>query len=406
MDRFLQVTTRKAAFENLDTYEATDDATVIFTLKSPSVGFLSALAFPLAYPGIIPREVVETISELNVELEHLVGTGPYTAVEFVPDQVLRFERFDDYASLGGPVNGLSGGKVAYFDEIQMINVPEAGGQVAGLETAEYDFADAAPTTDFDRLEESPDTQTAIYQNSDLWTFYLNHNDPLIQNLKFREALRAAIDMEEILLAITNGRKEFYTLDASFFFPGTPWHNDEGADLYNINDPELAKQLLDESGYAGEEVILITNTTYEGIYKAIVAVDEQLKTKLGLKTKVEVLDWAGQIERTDAPGGWHMANTSFISAPTYGPGNWSQFMETGQSSWGYSNPDMDAVFDAFRAATTDEEQIQAAHDIQRIQYETVGQIKIGNTASFVALREEIKNYIHWYEPRFWSIWREE
>jgi ABC-type transport system substrate-binding protein len=90
-DRFLTVTPRLAQFENLDTYSASDDLTIVFALKEPQFGFLENVAFPLNYPGVLPSEVVSTIEETNAEVEHLVGTGPYKFVEFEPDQVVRFE---------------------------------------------------------------------------------------------------------------------------------------------------------------------------------------------------------------------------------------------------------------------------------------------------------------------------
>ncbi len=34
------------------------------------------------------------------------------------------------------------------------------------------------------------------------------------------------------------------------------------------------------------------------------------------------------------------------------------------------------------------------------------IKIANTFGLIATRAEVKNFVPWYEPRFWDVWIEE
>ena len=57
----------------------------------------------------------------------------------------------------------------------------------------------------------------------------------------------------------------------------------------------AKQLLKESSYKGEEVIILSTKKYQTMYDQSLAVQSELAA-VGIKTKIEVLDWPIIIQR--------------------------------------------------------------------------------------------------------------
>src|ERR1700676_4632980 len=76
--------------------------------------------------------------------------------------------------------------------------------------------------------------------------------PPPDNLTFRRAVQAALDMDEIMDAASDGN---YNLNVGFQYPNQPDYTDAGKETYDIKDPVLAKKLLSESNYKGEPVIL-------------------------------------------------------------------------------------------------------------------------------------------------------
>ena len=66
------------------------------------------------------------------------------------------------------------------------------------------------------------------------------------------------------------------LDPGMYFQEQVWHSNVGAELYNQKDLEKAKALMQEADYAGEEIIVVTNTDYEYMYKAAIVLEQQLK----------------------------------------------------------------------------------------------------------------------------------
>src|SRR5690606_21252259 len=90
--------------------------------------------------SIYPASVVEGAG--SEPLEEFIGTGPYEFVERQADAYIRFARFEDYVSPEGAPNGYAGQKIAYFDLIEFIPVPDEAARIAGLQAGDYDYLEA------------------------------------------------------------------------------------------------------------------------------------------------------------------------------------------------------------------------------------------------------------------------
>lgn len=404
--RFLDVAVRKTSFDMIESFEATGPYTVDFHLKYPSPAVLDAIAYPAGYCGIYPAEIIEGKGADQLQDTDHIGTGPYRLVEWKPDQYVKLQRFDDYQPLPGERNGLGGAKIPYFDEIQLIPVPETAARIAGLQTGEYDYAASPATTDYDVLNDNPDTTPYIIEDSTWVVLLFNFRNPISSNLKFRQAVQAALDHEALAQAITNGRSDFYRLQPSLWFPVSPFYTEIRAELYNQNDPEKAKQLLEEAGYNGEEIVLVTNRNYDYMYKVIVTAEQQLKN-IGMNTRVDVIDWPAQQARW-TEGDWQISTTGYLSQALFAPDAFGAFYGGGggDAGAGYNNPEMTQAFENAARATTLEERKAAFVEVQRIFYDDVAGIKVCDIYALTSLRSEIKGYTPWYNTtRFWGCWRE-
>ena len=108
--------------------------------------------------------------------------------------------------------------------------------------------------------------------------------------KVRQAIQAAVNAEDIMKGY--GDPRLWQLCPSLQMCGTPWaeHTDNAA-LYNQNNPELAKQLLEEAGYMGEEIIILDPTDFPTIHPIAPVLKEQLSA-VGINATVKSTDWAG------------------------------------------------------------------------------------------------------------------
>ena len=104
--------------------------------------------------------------------------------------------------------------------------------------------------------------------------YPNFSAPPTDNVKIRQAIQAAMDMEEIMEAATDGA---YKLNHALQFPGGNYYSDVAKDLYNQKNRDKAKRLLAEGGYKNEKVVLLTNREYMYMYNAAVVMQQQLQS---------------------------------------------------------------------------------------------------------------------------------
>ena len=375
----------KHFIEDVNEINILDDYTIELKLNQPSGTLLPFLGNTTTYYAITPLEVVEKAKETG-EFE-VVGTGPYYLDEWITDRYVRLKRFEDYQPLEGiETSAWSGPKKAYLDEILLIPVPEGGSRVAGIEAGDYDFADAIPTTEVPRLKEN-DKIVVVEQMPNCWpVIYINQSEHSIFNdLKLRQAVQAGLDHNEIMLASSEGSGR---LDPGMFFiEQATWHSDIAGELYNQNDPEKAKRLMEEAGYNGEEITVLTNTNYDYMYKASIVVERQL-SNLGFNVNLVVTDWPTQNDIKKDLSKWHLSFSSH--SPRWDPVvNDSYFRE--YSFMGVDNPELIEALDKGKFSTNYEDRYEAYEDVQRILYEQVHWIKLYDLGVYQARRENVKGY---------------
>jgi len=411
LDRYMEVSARRAQFDILESYEAPDAYTVVMHLSSPSAAWLGTLATPASDIAIFPKEIIEGKGKGELEPEDLIGTGPYQVVEYKPDQILRLKRFEDYEPLPGERNGLGGSKVPYFDEVHFLFVPEAGTRVAGLEVGDYDWIESPPDSEFDRFTNDPNIDIHITKPASGGYVLFNHVEEFSSDVKFRQAVLAALDMEAIGMAAKNGRRDLFDLNECIWPQGTTWYfEDEFSKAqYNQKDLEKAKQLLEEAGYNGEEIVLATTRDYEVMYKQIMSVADQLKKKLDMNVKVELYDWPGNLAKWAEETGWHISVTTNTTLELLNPnassGYWGS-QGTHPVRVHYSNPEMDAAFEVLDKAATQEDRKEALKEVQRLFWEDLPNIKTIELYTVSASRSDIQGFKGWYRPRFFGVWRQQ
>src|SRR6185437_4196564 len=101
----------------------------------------------------------------------------------------------------------------------------------------------------------------------------NTQAPPTNNLLFRKAVQAALDMDEIMDAASDGN---YKLNVGFQYPNQADYSDAGKETYNIKNPELAKKLLAESGYKGEPVVLLVGKDYAPMYNSALVMQQEMQ----------------------------------------------------------------------------------------------------------------------------------
>ena len=294
-------------------FEALNDYTVKLTLPEPSVGVMHVLGAPTQAGGIMPKEVVEKAGEDPIS--EFIGTGPYKFVEWKQDQYIKYERNEDYQSPEGTPDGLAGKREVLVDNLYIDFIVDGSTRTAGITTGQYDIGIAMPLDSYEQLESTKSVTNEVALASGM-SFIFNEKEGVFKDPAMRLALNMALNKEEILLAGFTS-PEFYRLSPGIMFPEqADWHTKAGEENYNPNDPEKAKKMFEDAGYKGETITILTTRDYEYMYNTAIVVKAQLE-KIGVKSELDVVDWATLLDTRNDPSKWDALISTFstVTDPT-------------------------------------------------------------------------------------------
>ncbi|MEX2425290.1 MAG: ABC transporter substrate-binding protein [Thermomicrobiaceae bacterium] len=374
-----------------------DDYTLEFEMTEAFGTFVVVLARQNNGCAIYPQSIVSEIGTEDVPQP--VGTGPYQFVEWQADQHIIVERFEDYVYRDEEPNGYGGRKHAYLDAIRFIPVPDEAARVSGLQAGDYHFLEEISTDQFETLEGGENIVAEVGPPAGNDQIIMNMEQGLMTDVSMRRAVQAAIDADEILTAAWG--EDYYRADPGHMWEETVWHTTVGEDLYNIGDPELAADYLEEAGYDGEPVRLITTEEYADMYSTAIVLEQQLEDA-GMTVEVQVFDWATLLETRDDMAAWDLAITgfSFRVDPTQLP-----FM---RCEWGgrWCSDEKVEIVNRLFSEVEFEDRFAAWEELQELIYEQVPMVKTGEGLNLLTYSASMQNVeLTLLAPAYWNVWLE-
>jgi len=250
--------------------ETPDDFTVILKLKEPTSPLLATLAS--GWGAILPKGLIDAGHDFGAQP---VGTGPFVLKKWLRDSQIILDKNDNYWMKGYPK----------LDRITMHIIPERAVSVQGLISGQIDVAYVIDKDDLPTLEASPDVKIEKSLTALILVMSMNCSNPVLQDVRVRQAINHAIDKQKVLDVAYGGGKPIGT----FMDYGNVYYKDFTA-LYPY-DPEKAKKLLAEAGVGQDTVFeLFLPQNYELHVKAGEIYQDML-TKVGLNVKIKLVDWS-------------------------------------------------------------------------------------------------------------------
>jgi len=390
LNRWLKVAARgRGIADRVRSIKATGTYEVTITLKDPYSPLLSLLAFSNSAAAVYPEEIIaDTITAV-------IGTGPYMISRHVPDQYLQLVRFDGYVSRKEAPNGAAGGRLQIPDEIHLIPVGDESTRVEGLVSGQYDFADSLSVEAYGRISSSRNAEPILLKPFGWPIWAINHKKGLLTNKKIRQALQAALPIDDMLFAAF-GDDNYFVVDASLYPDGWVWNNDAGERSYNQNDTRTARRLLNEAGYDGTPLRILTSRRFEFHFKMAEVAKLALEAA-GFEVQMDVVDWATLGQRRNDPDLWdvYITHSPFLPEPAL-TSLWSVTARTG-----WPNREKENVLAQFTAETDIAKRKQLFARLQELNYEDVGFIKIGGFNALMGQRKGLTGVPANPWPFFWN-----
>jgi len=263
-------------FSNVESYEATDDYTVVVKTK----GVYPILLSDLSNIYILKKENVEGKTEEEIA-DTIIGTGRYKFVEQVKEDHIDLVANSEHWSGEKPITN-----------VRFRPITNEATRTATMLTREVDITVDISVRDVERLNNTEGMSVITQQG--LREIYLNFDsrkdspffkDKLnpMADKKVREAMYRAIDVETIVKNIMNN----YATVMNSYIPEN--YNGYKVVERSAYDPELSKQLLAEAGYPdGFEITLdASNDRYVNDGDIAQAVAGYLE-KVGIKVNLNLM----------------------------------------------------------------------------------------------------------------------
>jgi peptide/nickel transport system substrate-binding protein len=343
---------RKGAFRMLGAIDARDRYTVVFTLKEPFGSFPVNLVFPIVPDG----------APLSFG-EHPVGTGPYRFSKYLVDDRIELEPFDGYFG-GRPRN----------EGVVLKIVPD--NIMAGLElrngTVDIVVNDLAPDIVY-QLGRDPDLQLVESPGTDYQYMGVNLRDPVLQDLRVRQALGYAIDRRAIIDYLRRG----LATPAAGLLPPVSWAFEPGVFSFTY-DPARARALLAEAGQ--KDLHLSLKTSNNEFSRLQASVIQQNLHAVGITLDVRTYEFATMYADV-LKGNFQLFTLQWVGGAVADPDilrrvfHSAQVPPNGFNRGFFRDPRVDRLLDAAAGAVDEESRRARYADVQRLVAEEAPYISL-------------------------------
>ena len=182
-----------AFFGSVDSVEATGDSEVTVTLTKPDAQFQYSMAHMSGF--IMNKAQIESAGETFGTPDVLpLGTGPYKLVEFVPDDHVTLERYEDYWGEQGPAK-----------RIVIRSIPDSQTRLLAMQNGDIDGTFDVPISEIDQWEGLDGVPVITAPSNGIYALTLDQETPPFDDIHVRKAIAFSVDREGIVQAVLNGK---------------------------------------------------------------------------------------------------------------------------------------------------------------------------------------------------------
>ncbi len=363
-----------------DELSAISDRALRFRLKVPFPMLPDALGkFGTNTAVIMPERLAMT--EPTVQVTEMVGSGPYRFLpgERVPGDRLVYEKFAGYAPRqNGQTSALAGPKLAHFDRVEWLVMPDVSTAASALQTGQIDWWEQPASDYWDLLGRHKDIALDLIDPfGSAGVIRFNFLQGPTSNVLVRRAVLAAISQKDVMTAVIGEDSKRWKDKVGYFLPGSAMASEAGLDaLKEPPNREAARRLLKEAGYKGEPLVYLVPGDIATI-KAQGEVVTDALIQAGFNVDMQMMDWGTVLARANnrqgpEKGGWHLVGTFTAGVGLLNPSANNFLRGSGGSAiFGWPEiPRLEELRTAWFRAPDEKAQAGICSEIQRVAFDTV------------------------------------
>jgi peptide/nickel transport system substrate-binding protein len=386
-----------------------DKRTFTLELAERFVPVLAALGKPSSnVPFMMPARIASTPPE--EQIKEVVGSGPFKFAkeDWQPGEQVVYLRNPDYIPREGAPSGSTGGKKPYLDKVVWRYVPDPWDAAEDLATGNVDWWQEPPLDFMPKIEQDPHLRTFLFDPLGVQGWLRpNCLHPPFNNKKARQALLHMMDQVTYLHWVF-GQPQYYRPCSSVFACGGPYTTRVGAEPIIDHDLSKATQLVKESGYDGQPIVVLHVTDRPFLNAAGIVTRQRLES-IGFKVILKAMDWSTNLvvrARKEPPdkGGWNLLHTWWLAADVINPAVHFGVSGAGQRAWfGWPDiPQLEKLVTDWVRATDETKRKQLAGEVQRVALSEVTYVPWGEWSQPTAFRRNVQNVLKFGAPVFWNV----
>ena len=364
----------------VESAEVVDEYTLQLNLTKP-MGFLPA-AMSSSYFGIhSPTAVREAGADYGQPAVGSVGTGPFQFVEWVDGSQLTLERNPDYW-----------GEPAGVERLVFRGIEDSTARLAELQAGSIDIAVNLSPDDAQTIENDSSLETAVADsNLNIGYIGLHQGNKPLQNVKVRQAIAHAVDWNEVVSAFFG---EGAQVASQFIPPGLIGYS-EDLEPYSY-DPEMARQLLSEAGFADgfstQMWYMPVSRPYFPSAEPVASAIASYLADIGIQAELQTEDWGTYLDDNNTGKfpiymlGW--------SADYADPDNFVYTFfgsQEGVRNFGWDNAKVRNLLNQARQEPDEDTRAELYGQINQIIYDQVPAIPVDHNPVLNAVRVGIEGF---------------
>jgi peptide/nickel transport system substrate-binding protein len=265
----------KVLYANIATVEAVDKYTVRFTLKRPDPLFCGSSVYTMS-ANILPKRAYTERGDAFGQ--DPVGSGAYATERLELNKGVSLRGFDRHFA-GAPI----------VKQLQVLYMLDTTARTLAFLSGQVDMIEGARTPGWmqSMQQRKPGITFDATKPGSINTLHLNLTRKPLDDLRVRQAIRCAIDSQALARAYGTMGGPMWGISPTDF-AGSVSPDSLPPELRYPYDPERAKKLLAEAGFAGGLTIPAFTSQREDYSAIMLMVQEQLR-KVGINLALKIID---------------------------------------------------------------------------------------------------------------------
>ncbi len=395
-----------SGYLDVDGIKATDNTTVVMTLKTPYGAFDRLLAFleqPIVSKAIALANEVDGDEGANYLIDHAAGSGPFRIKNWQIGSVYEIEAVPDYWQ-GWPGEGRLAGVVWQKTE-------DSGTRKTGLLSGQFDISDTISTSDIEEI--NANATTTAFVDYGLLAGYLKYNTQAgpTADPNFRKFLNYSFNRQ----AFSDSQLGYVKMMTGPLPEGVPGY-DPNLETQYTYDPEKARAALDltpyKDGGISVDFVYVSGLDFEEA-GGLILLDELQKYNITLNLVPK--NWPDIVGACTTPESGPQIGFIFDQFPPladtwliekYSSKSWDR--PTGgsfQACSFYKNEEVDGILDELRVTTDPATAEAMVKNLQAIISNDAPDLPLYVAPNVLGFNKRVKGFTYFGDisADFWRLW---